>query len=173
MTFAIGQEVKVTLTRIGQEDWVFESEIVDLGARVDGVWVDHPECRGEDMLFINLTNPNINSVEVIGFHKDDHTPLKDIKKDINKAIRYEDGDIKLAVKIYDCDETGEQSYDVEVLLYIDDEYIEAWVTQAYYGQNEALREAKKRATVVLRTVKGWYESYDEIEIANKVEVYHA
>jgi ribosomal protein L19 len=189
-TFTIGQTVKVTfgvLDGTRGRTWEFESEVMDIvdNDRNKGVWVDHPELRGEDMLFVELTNPHINKVEAVTTVEREvikETDMKEAKKVIQKAIKWEEDDITVSVKIYDCfedDFTGtQQSYDVEIQWAIgEDTYTDCVVTDTYYsnveGDEVALKDAQKRAKAVLRTVKGWFAMNDQVTVVNDVEVYHA
>jgi hypothetical protein len=190
-TITIGQEVRVHFSIIGKSDWVFDSEVMDIveGAKgeLKGVWVDHPECRGEDMLFVNLTNPNINKIveiieettldAVIERSHDKAMDLKDARKVLDKAFKWEDEDIQVSVKIYDCFES-EQSYDVEIQWGIGDEaYTDCVVVDSFYsniqGDEVTEKDAVKRAKAVLKTVKGWFNGDSQITVTNAVEVYHA
>jgi hypothetical protein len=192
--FEIGQKVEVVFGVIdGGRTWTFESEIVDVvdNHRNQGVWVDHPELRGEDMLFVELTNPNVNSVEVIQDQPEverytsKETEMKEAKKVLQKAFKWEEEEITVKVKIYDCFEDNtrwggstEQSYDVEIMwAFGDEEYTDCVVVDSYYSTLQddevALKDAKKRATAVLRTVKGWFQYDDQVNVVNGVEVYHA
>jgi hypothetical protein len=165
---------------------------MDDGGRTEGVWVDHPECRGEDMLFINLSNPNVNSVElvvdtVVERYTTKETEMKEAHKALQKAFKWVDEDIKVSVKIYDCFEDNsnwgdrfkdQQSYDVEIQWAIgDDSYTDCLVADTYYsnieGDEVSLKEATTRAKSVLRTVKGWFDRDDQITVVDGVEVYHA
>lgn len=172
---SVGDKVQVTFSMIGKEDWVFVSEVMDVAT--GGVWVDHPECRGEDMMFINLSNPNINKVEVIPevVEIEENQDMKAIKADLMKAIKYED-EVSIRVMVYDCTETGRQTYDVEINYYIDGEYADGFYNQTFVGRYEedevAEKMAVKRAKAVLRTVKGWFQYNNDVEVLDGVEVYH-
>lgn len=175
--FTIGQQVQVTISRIGRDDLVFTSEIVDIvdNHREQGVWVDHPELRGEDMLYVNLSNPNINKVEPIVVKtvepiSQTNQELKSIKKDLAKALKWVEGDVTIRVAVYDCDESGEQTYDVEINYYIDGSYEGGFYTDTFFGDTE--KQAVTRAKSVLRTVKGWFDNSD-VTVEDGVEVYHA
>jgi hypothetical protein len=96
-----------------------------------------------------------------------HMEIREIKKELMKAIKYEDN-ATVAVKIYDCLESGEQTYDVEINWYLDDEYQDGWVSDIFYEGE--LPQAKKRASSVLRTVKNWFK-YEDVEVQPKVEIY--
>src|SRR5690606_10328114 len=174
----IGQMVNVNF---GKANMVFESEIVDIAT--NGVWVDHPELRGEDMLYIDLTVPS-NSVEAIVEAKREvykEMEMKEAKKVIQKAFKWEEDDITVSVKVYDCFDSypeDQQSYDVEIQWVIgDDEYTDCVVVDSYYsnieGDDVSLKDAVKRAKSVLRTVKGWFNGDDQVTVNNNVEVYHA
>lgn len=173
--FQIGQQVQVTFTRIGRDDLVFTSEIMDIvnNHRWQGIWVDHPECRGEDIMYINLSNPNINKVEAVKttVERDIVTSLKEIKKDLNKAlspiVRYGEEEVTIFVKVYDCNEDDRQTFDVEIQYWLDGEYTDCFVSDTFYVEKEAVKRAKE----VLRTVKNWFNGA-EITIENSVEVYH-
>jgi hypothetical protein len=193
----IGQTVKVTfgvLDGTRGHIWTFESEVMDIvdNDRNRGVWVDHPELRGEDMLFVELTNPNVNKVEAVTTVKryaDKVTEMKEAKKVLQKAFRWvdEDEEIKVFVKIYDCfennsrwnsDSDDEQSYDVEISWGIGEEvYTDCVVADSFYSNVQddevALKDATKRAKAVLRTVKGWFQYDNQVTVASDVEVYHA
>ena len=192
VNFEIGAKVQVTMTMVGKADWVFESEVMDNGGRTAGVWVDHPELRGEDMLFINLSNPNVNKVElveeevVVNRRHDKAMELKDAHKALDKAFRWEEDEIKVSVKIYDCFEDNssweqfddEQSYDVEIAWALNgEEYTDCLVVDSFYSTIEedevALNGANQRAKAVLRTVKGWFKNSDLVVVTDGVEVYHA
>lgn len=96
--------------------------------------------------------------------------LKEVRKELEQAVRYTESST-VAVKVYDCDETGEQTYDVEVNFYIDGRYEEGWVTDiAYEGE---LKQAQKRAAAVLKTVKKWFEYNARVQVQEAVEVYRA
>jgi RNA binding exosome subunit len=184
----IGQEVVATISQVryGKEDMVFTSTVMDIAK--DGVWVDHPELQGEDMLYIDLT-VNGNSVEAVTTVKREvvkETEMKEAKKTIQKAIRWEDDDVVVSVKIYDVFEDNsnweqfddQQSYDVEIQWAIgEDVYTDCVVTDSFYsnveGDEVALKEATKRAKAVLRTVKGWFAMNDQVTVIDTVEVYHA
>lgn len=164
-------------------DWKFESEIMDIAGR--GVWVDHPELKGEDWLFIDLTKPT-NKVEIAKVESEIQTyeneNIKEIKRNIKDAIKYfdEEDEVSVAVKIYDCYDSRShdgfgQTYDVEIMLYINDKYEDSWSNSTFAskieGDAEALKPAKKRANAVLRTVKGWFKYDDEVTVEDGVEVY--
>lgn len=159
-------------------DWEFESIVLDIvnNPRANGVWVDHPNLRGEDMLFIDLNTP-LNSVELI--EEEDKVEkvringLKDIHKELNRHLKWidEDEEVQINVAIYDVYEYDEQSYEVEINVYINGEYDTTWSTDAYYGSEKALKEAKKRAKSVLRTVKNWSFA-DNVTVGEKVYIYN-
>lgn len=162
-------------------DWKFSSEIVDIAKH--GVWVDHPQLKGEDMLFIDLTRP-MNKVEVANTEIEvyENQNIREIRKELEKAIKKldENDDVTVAVKVYDCVDSFEevfQTYDVEVFLYIDGEYEDGWtntvIESSIEGDKEALKQAKKRANTVLRSVKGWFKHSDVVTVENGVKVYHA
>lgn len=173
----IGDKVNVTISmaRYGKEDMVFVSEVMDIANT--GVWVDHPELRGEDMLFVQIDDNLNNKVEAIQDEIEvlTYQDMKTIKKDLLKAIKYLD-DISIAVKVYDCSENDEQTYDVEINYYVDGQYEDGFYNQTFYGRflddAEALKMATTRAKAVLRTVKGWFKYDDEITVIDGVEVYH-
>lgn len=96
--------------------------------------------------------------------------LKQIKEQLFKAIKYKDN-VSIAVKVYDCDEDDRQTYDVEINYYIHGSYEDGWFTDTFYEGEEKL--AVKRAKSVLKTVKGWFEYKEDIEVIDEVEVYHA
>jgi hypothetical protein len=195
-TFTIGQTVKVTfgvLDGTRGQIWTFESEVMDIvdNNRNTGVWVDHPECKGEDMLFVELTNPHINKVEAVTTTKrytDKVTEMKEAKKVIQKALRWEEEDVVVSVKIYDCfedntyigngDYEAQQSYDVEISWGIGEEvYTDCVVSDSFYSNVQddevALKDATKRAKAVLKTVKGWFKYDSQVTVTDSVEVYHA
>lgn len=165
-------------------DWKFESTVVDIvdNPKSNGVWVDHPQLQGKDMIFVDLSRPT-NSVEIIEdkVEKEEFQNIKEIRKELQKAIKWIDEDDKISVnvKVYDCCEFDEQTYDVEINLYINGEYEEGWLNDTFFsrfkdGEDElALKQAKKRASAVLRTVKGWFKYDDHVTVENGVEVYHA
>lgn len=102
-----------------------------------------------------------------------HSELKQIKPELLKAIKYKD-DVHIEVKIYDCTESGEQTYDVEIVVWYDGlykEYLDTWVTDIAYEGELAL--AEKRAKAVLKTVKGWFQYSEDVVVGNDVVVYHA
>lgn len=159
-------------------DWKFESIVLDIvnNPRANGVWVDHPNLRGEDMLFIDLNTP-LNSVELIKeedkVEKVKINGLKDIHKELDRHLKWidEDEEVQINVAIYDVYEYDEQSYEVEINVYINGEYDTTWSTDAYYGSEKALKEAKKRAKSVLRTIKNWLFA-DNVTVDEKVHIYN-
>lgn len=167
-------------------DWKFESIVLDIvdNPRANGVWVDHPNLRGEDMLFIDLNTP-LNSVELIKeedkveIKEEDKVEkvkingLKDIRKELDRHLKWidEDEEVQINVAIYDVYEYDEQSYEVEINVYINGEYDTTWSTDAYYGNEKALKEAKKRAKAVLRTIKNWSFA-DNVTVDEKVHIYN-
>jgi hypothetical protein len=195
VNFEIGQNVKVTFGVLdGGRTWEFESKVMDIvdNSRNQGVWVDHPECRGEDMLFVELTNPYVNKVESIEEEVEvkrsttKETEMKEAHKTLDKAFKWVEEDIKVSVKIYDCFEDNssweqfddQQSYDVEIQWAIgEDSYTDCIVIDSYYSTIEddevAKNMAMQRAKSVLRTVKGWYDRHDNITVVDGIEVYHA
>lgn len=174
----MGKTVKVAMRGISETN-VFTGKIVDYTtSNTLIVWVERLE-DGE-WVAVNLSNPNINTVEeiqeaVVTVESND---LKQLHKEIDRAFKYEDEDeIKLMIKVYDCFEGGEQSYDVEIQWAIgDDVYTDCVVTDSFYstleGDQNAKKQAVARAKSVLRTVKGWFK-YSEIKVVEGVEVYHA
>lgn len=96
-----------------------------------------------------------------------HMKLTEIKKELLKAVKYEDN-VTVAVNIYDVDE-GEQTYDVEVTYYIDGKYVDCFVSDVFYENEEA--KAVKRGKTVLKSVTNWFAGYDEIEVKSDVKVY--
>lgn len=100
-----------------------------------------------------------------------YAKLTDIKKELMKAIKYEDN-VTVRVAVYDCTDGGVQTYDVEIMCYADGEYIDTFVPDAF--EDGELKEAQKRAKSVLKTVKGWFEYSDVTveNVGNEVEVYH-
>jgi hypothetical protein len=105
-----------------------------------------------------------------------HTGMREIKSELNKILRYKNkNDFEVAVKIYDCDESGEQTYDVEVFLYdkktIENGYHEVWVTDVAYGDEE-LKLAKKRSKAVLKMIQVWF-NYSDVTVRDEIELYHA
>ena len=173
--FKLGQNVRVTMG-----DWVFDSEVVDIvdNCRNQGVWVDHPQLKGEDMLFIDLSKNTVEPIDnepTIDVEKND---IKAIRKELEKAIKWEDEDINVSVKIYDCFEDDTQSYDIEIQYAIGDEvYTDCYVSDSFYSNIErcevALKMAKKRANAVLKIVKGWFKYDDNVTVTNGVEVYRS
>jgi hypothetical protein len=111
--------------------------------------------------------------------KETYMPLREIKKDLMKAIKWEE-DVRIMVKIYDCSENDEQTFDVEINYAVDGEaYTNGYVNDTFYGEIDdddvnakVLMEAMKRGQSVLRTVKGWFENNDDVEVERGVEVYH-
>lgn len=99
-------------------------------------------------------------------HMTTYTKLSEIKKDLLKAIKYED-DVTVSVKVYDVNE-GEQTYDVEVAYYIDGEYQDCFVSDVFYEGQEKL--AIKRGKVVLKSVTNWLAGWD-VEVNTTVETY--
>jgi hypothetical protein len=95
-----------------------------------------------------------------------YTKLTEIKKDLLKAVKYED-DVTVFVKVYDCDESGEQTFDVEVMYYVDGEYQDCFVSDTFGDEKEV---AVKRAKAVLKSVAKWF-TYSEVEVITDVEVY--
>lgn len=105
----------------------------------------------------------------------EHMDMKTIKKGLMKEIKYLD-DVSIKVKVYDCSENDEQTYDVEINYYINGQYENGFYNQTFYGRHFddeiAEKEAVKRAKVVLRTVKGWFEYSDDVIVHDDIEVYH-
>lgn len=178
-TLTNGQEVVATISqvRIGKEDMVFNSTVIE--TTPDGVYVDHPELQGEDTLFIDLRYP-MNSVVAktvdVERNASKRIEMKDAKKAIQKAFLYEEDGIALSVKIYNLYEDAEQTYDVEIQWAVsEDTYTDCIVTDVYNsnveGDDVSLKEATKRATAVLRTVKDWFKHDDKVTVTNKIEVY--
>lgn len=95
-----------------------------------------------------------------------HMKLSEIKKDLLKAVRFED-EVTVFVKVYDCNE-GEQTYDVEVQYYIDGEYTDCFVSDTFGEGEESV--SVKRAKAVSKTVAKWFVS-SEVEVITDVEVY--
>lgn len=95
-----------------------------------------------------------------------YTKLTEIKKDLLRAVKYED-DVTVFVKVYDCDENGEQTYDVEVMYYVDGEHHDCFVSDTF-GDDKA--GAVKRAKTVLKSVTKWFAGWD-VEVTADVEVY--
>lgn len=96
-----------------------------------------------------------------------YNKLSEIKNNLLKATRYED-EATIKVKVYYSNE-GEITYDVEVNVYIEGEYIDGWINDTFYEGGE--KDAMKRAKAVLRTVKGWFEGSDSVTVENGVEYY--
>ena len=96
-----------------------------------------------------------------------YNKMTDIKKELFKATRYED-EATVKVKVYYSNE-GEITYDVEVNVYIDGEYIDGWINDTFYEGGE--EQAMKRAKAVLKTVKGWFKGDDEVTVEDNVEYY--
>jgi hypothetical protein len=89
--------------------------------------------------------------------------IKDMKAAVKQDLKYKEP--HLLVKVYDCDESGTQTYDVEVLVYAEGEgYIDTYVTDTYY-EGEA-KEAMKRAREVRTAL---LKDYENIPI---VKMYH-
>jgi hypothetical protein len=92
--------------------------------------------------------------------------LKDIKKDLLKSLKYQDGKkIAVSVKIYNCEY---DMYNVEIVTYLDGKYY--YDGTFHIDEYEDEQEALKRAKVVLKAVKGWFGVSDIV--ANTVESYH-
>lgn len=169
--------VRVTMRGLAGVKTVFEGKVVDCRDKI--VWV---EVADGDWISVNTANPHINTVEEITSKTVEittHNEMKEIHKELNKAMKWAEEDIEVDVKIYDCMENDEQTYDVEINLYIGGDYADGWINQTFYGQIDnsdlnaiALKEAQKRAKAVLRTVKGWFKNNDDVEVANNIEVYH-
>lgn len=181
--FEIGQKVVATIKTLSG-NLVWETEIVDVvnNSKCQGVWVDHPELGKEDMLFVDTNHPT-NSVEIISDVKREvvkGTEMKDAKKAIQDAFKWEEDEITVSVKVYDCFDShpeNQQSYDVEISWAIgEDTYTDCIVSDSFYsnleGDEVSLKEATKRAKAVLRTVKGWFDGSDQVTVNNDVEVYH-
>lgn len=97
--------------------------------------------------------------------------LKEVKFKLMKLIKYKN-DVQISVKVYDCDEDDEQTYDVEIICSEGDKlnYLDFFVTdRAYEGE---LKLAEKRAKSVLKTVKGWFEYNNNVFVEDNIEVYH-
>lgn len=90
--------------------------------------------------------------------------LKDIKKKIEKENKFDD-DMTLAVKIYECEE---EKYTVEIHLSINGDFVDGYNTEIF----EELKDAKKRASEVKRTIKKWF-SFEEYQVLKEIEKYHA
>ena len=102
--------------------------------------------------------------------KDAVTKIADVKSAVLKEVRYADGELSLAVKIFACGDSDVTTFDVEVQLLEDGEYKDCWVTETFEceeDEDQAEKDALKRAKQVLRTVKGW----NGFEVAESVEIY--
>ena len=169
--------VNVTMRGLAGKKETFTGKVVDYAGKT--IWV---EVKDGDWISVNLANPHINTVEEIVENVVDienQEDLKEIRKELEKSIKWIDEDIEIAVKIYDCMENDEQTYDVEILLYVGDEYSEGWINQTFYGEidnddlnDKALKYANKRAKSVLKTVKGWFNNNECVTVLNNIEVYH-
>lgn len=175
-----GKMVRVTMRGLAGKETVFTGKVVDYTTSYTSIiWVERTE-DGE-WVGVNLSNPNINTVEEIEkeIKSVAHNELKEIHKNLNKVIKYNDEDeIKVMVKVYDCFENDEQTYDVEINYAIgDDCYTDGYTNTIFTGRFEsdedAEKQAVKRAKAVLKTVKGWFKGYDYITVEEGVEVYHA
>ncbi|AYP68196.1 hypothetical protein PQE75_gp064 [Bacillus phage vB_BcoS-136] len=179
--FEIGQKVVATIG-----DLVWDTEIVDIvnNSKENGVWVDHPELGKEDITYVNLlrANNNIEIVQEVSREVVKETEMREARKIVEKALRWEEEDVKVSVKIYDFYEDGfegrQQAYDVEIQWAIGEEtYTDCVVTDSFYSNVEedevSLKDAQKRAKTVLKSVKGWFEYSDNVIVENNVEVYHA
>lgn len=103
--------------------------------------------------------------------KDTFMELKDIKKilsDVRKNIWTEN--MKIMVKINDCNIDDEKTYDVEVWYETNDgEYEDGFTNCVFYGEPEkARKEAIKRAKTVHSTVKKWFK---DIIVEDFIEIY--
>lgn len=177
------KKVLVTYTNYaGETVLTFEGKVFDVNVDNEVLWVERYE-DGElfDTYDVDLKDPK-RSVEVIEEKElevevNETQDLKSIKKDLLKAVRWLEGDVSVAIKVYDCSENNEQTYDVEINYYVDGEYQDGFYNQTFngrFGDNEdelAEKMAVKRAKSVHKTVRKWFE-YSDVEVANEVEVYH-
>lgn len=94
--------------------------------------------------------------------------IKEARKNLEKALKRMD-EAEVRVQIYECFEDVEEGdYTVEINLYEDGEYIDGWNLDEYLD----VKEAKKRASAVKSTVKGWLKNKDEVTLKNEIAVYH-
>ena len=94
----------------------------------------------------------------------------EVKSELLKKIRFMDGEVELAVKVFACGDDDVTTYDVEVQLLEDGEYVDCWVTETFHSEqdeDQAEKEALKRAKQVLRSVKGWLG----FKVVESVEIY--
>jgi hypothetical protein len=90
--------------------------------------------------------------------------LKEIKLEVTREVKYLD-EFTLAVKIQEFEQRGyDRSYEVEIFLYEDGKYLEGWTTDSFDTEEGAM----KRAKMVLKNVKGWFDA----EVNNIIELYH-
>jgi hypothetical protein len=95
-------------------------------------------------------------------------PVKEIKTELMKAIKYKDN-LSIAVRIYDSTELGERTCDIEITYFVDGEYVDCYVSDIFYDKEE--KDALKRAKAVLKSVKGWFIRHDDIQIQNEIQIY--
>lgn len=149
---------------------MFEGKLVDVNPMGNVAWVQR--STDNDWVAVDV-NVNQNSIELVqdSIEIETSNDVKVIKSNLLKAIKFidEDDEISVAVKVFDCDDT-EQTYDVEVIYYINNEYGDTFVNQTFYGNAE--KDAVKRAKSVLKTVKAWFKDSDNVTVENDVEVYN-
>lgn len=96
------------------------------------------------------------------------TPIKELKTDVFNYIKYRSNST-ITVKIYDCEDNNEQTYDIEICVGFRGEN-EYFVSDRFFEGE--LKEAEKRAKAILKIVKNWFR-YDELVIVeDQIEVYH-
>lgn len=101
--------------------------------------------------------------------KESIAPITEIKKEIMKAVKYED-DVKIFVKVYWTDEDGRDEFDVEINYGLDgDFYTDGFTNERFFKEEDAM----KRAKIVHRMVKGWFQYSESVVVDEKVELYHA
>ena len=97
--------------------------------------------------------------------------LREAKQGIRKIasqVASRENNVEVHVCIYDCDELGYKTYDIEIQCLADGEYKDCVVTDR--GEEGELTQVKKRARAVLKSVKGWFE-YTDIKVKEKPYVY--
>lgn len=104
----------------------------------------------------------------MAIRKEINSTIKEAKAQVHKAIRFEDN-VELTVKVYNTDETGEETFDVEIQWLFDGKFEDCVAPETYFTEKDAI----KRAKAVLKMVKGWYEYDEEVTVKDGVEVYYA
>lgn len=96
------------------------------------------------------------------------TELKEARAEVLEAVKFKD-DYSVSVKIFECWDDEEPTYDVEITWNDEDgEYIDCVSTDSFDNEKDAL----KRAKAVLKSVKGWLQ-YSKVEVGNNIETYRA